>query len=442
LKIQIRNGSVVRPQGVQKADVEFEEGQITAVGKLTSAPDIPCFDAEGKYVLPGFIDVHTNGISGFDVTHGMYDPLTRRFSRDPARYAKGLRTALRTYARSGTTLVGLTILEDALPRLKTTLRQIADVCQQQSRPWKDMVFGVYLEGTFMKEKQFAGAHDPRFFLSPSIRLFKELQDAAEGGIRVVNVVPEWGGPALTLIEYLHRQGVVCAVGHSGATGTQYRRAIEKGATLAIHVMNGPSSASFKPFHGGGVLETVLQSDQVYAEIITDGYHVDRGYVLDMLTRKGIERCLVVSDSMFVAGMKGIRGFSMSGIRGSVNRRGGYLQLVGREGALFGSMLTMDRAFENLVNWFTTPSPGVWSRLHEPCPFDDALVKASRLCSGTPARALAVTGPGPAAGEIAIGKRADLVIAQIRSGTGAAQVTVEKTFVGGVVAFDRFKRSHS
>jgi N-acetylglucosamine-6-phosphate deacetylase len=442
VRIQIVDGYVVLPLSVEKADVETEGGRITAIGKIRKDPHAVRVPAKGKYVLPGFIDIHANGIAGFDLTNGVFDTTTGKFRSKVDMYTRGLEIALKTFARKGTTLVGFAILEASIKRLTEILRHIADYREDNSSVWNDLFFGVYLEGTFMKEREFRGAHNPKYFNTPSVRLFKQLQSAARGSIRIVNVVPEWGEPALALTEYLSSQGIVCAVGHSGATGAQYQAAIEKGSILAIHVMNGPSSSSSKPFHGGGVLEVLLQSDRVFAEIIADGYHVDRAYVMDIIRRKGIDRCLIVTDSMFASTMRGIHEFEMSGIRGRVSSNGKYLQLVDRGDALYGSVLTMDRAFQNVMNWFLTPLPGIWNRIHKPGTLEEALLKTSRLCSATPARVLGVFKPSHntlssnlsfGTGDISLGKRADLVVADIRRKGRSVALKVEGTVVNGAVA---------
>jgi N-acetylglucosamine-6-phosphate deacetylase len=443
VKIQIVGGYALLPAGIIKTDVEIEQGRITAIGVRAKDPHAVQVAAKGKYILPGFIDIHANGIAGFDLTNGVFDASTGTFRRNEEVYASGLETALTAFAQHGTTLVGLTILEAPRKRLLEILRRIAGYREKNTSPHNDMIFGVYLEGVFMKEKGFRGAHNPKYFCTPSLAFFKELQRAAKGSIRIVNVVPEWGKPALTLIEYLSSRGIVCAVGHSGATGTQYRAAIDKGSTLAIHVMNGPSSSSSKPFHGGGVLEVVLQSEDVFAEIIADGYHVDKSYVMDIVRRKGIERCVVVTDSMFVSTMKGIREFAMGGMRGKVSNNGTYLHLVDRGSALFGSVLTMDQAFQNVMNWFMTPLPGVWNLRHEACAFEEAMLKASHLCSASPAKALGVYEPSQrhpghnlshGCGDLAVGKRADLVVADIQHQHNAVALTVEVTIVNGNIMY--------
>ena len=450
MRIQVVDGYVVLPRSIEKTDVEVEEGTITAIGKVTKDPHAVRVVAKGKYILPGFIDIHANGIAGFDLTNGVFDTSTGRFCRKRDVYARGLETALKTFALKGTTLVGLTILEAPIKRLTEIFRRIARYRKGNTAVFNDVFFGVYIEGTFMKEKEFSGAHNPKYFNKPSVRLFEELQSAAKGNIRIVNVVPEWGKAALALIEHLCPQGIVCAVGHSGATGDQYQAAIEKGSTLAIHVMNGPSSSSAKPFNGGGVLEVLLQSERVYAEIIADGYHVDRSYVMDIVKRKGIDKCVIVTDCMFVSAMKGIREFELSGIRGKVSSNGKYLRIVDRGDALYGSVLTMDRAFQNVMNWFMTPLPGIWNRIHQPCTFDEALLKTSHLCSASPAKALGVYEPSDrnlinnlscGTGEISVGKRADLVVADIPRKRLPVALTVESTIVNGTVVHKMEPCSH-
>ncbi len=441
MKIQIYDGNVLLPDGIRKTDIETIDGRIMALGKLTEDSQAVRLDASGKYVLPGFIDVHVNGIAGFDLTNGTFNPSTGKFSKKPDLYERGLALALNAFAMRGTTLLGFTILEAPIERLKKILGLIVNYREKNRTFHNDMIFGIYLEGSFMKEEKFRGAHNPKYFQTPSIRLFRELQHAAKGNIQIVNVCPEWGKPALTLIQYLSSQGIIIATGHSGATGVQYQSAIEKGSSLAIHVMNGPSSSSPKPFNDGGVLETLLRSDRVFAEIIADGIHVDKQYVRDIIERKGIDKCVVITDSMFVTKMKGVKEFQISGIKGKVSKDGNYLQIADRGDALYGSVLTMDKAFQNIMNWFMMRMPGIWNRQHIAHTFEEALFNASQLCSTSAAKALNVYKPSTkcldhnlsyGTGDIVIGKRADLVLADIQRQQNQVRLTVHNTIVNGHV----------
>jgi len=60
MRTLIRHGTVVTPAGASVADVLIEGERIAAVGPQLSAPADAVFDATGRYVIPGGIDVHTH----------------------------------------------------------------------------------------------------------------------------------------------------------------------------------------------------------------------------------------------------------------------------------------------------------------------------------------------------------------------------------------------
>ena len=80
-KIVIKNGSVLLPDGLKRTDIEMSGGIISKVD-----PSIPVgsdsleIDAAGKFIIPGFIDIHTNGIAGFNLTLGVYDDTKDTFN--------------------------------------------------------------------------------------------------------------------------------------------------------------------------------------------------------------------------------------------------------------------------------------------------------------------------------------------------------------------------
>ncbi|KUO62199.1 hypothetical protein APF79_04300 [bacterium BRH_c32] len=433
MKLIIKNGNVLLPNGLKKVNIEIEDGIITDISKKsvkdTSAQII---DAKEKYILPGFIDLHTNGIGGFDLTNGLYDYKKESFSVTKNKYLVGLENSMKEFAKHGTTLVGFTSLEAPIEKIKKIFSYIAEYKNRSQSGLKDIFYGIYIEGTFMKEDRYKGAHNPKYFFQPSIKLFDELQKAADGNIKIVNVVPEWGKDAFRLIEYLKKNKVLIAAGHTGANGNEYSNAIKKGLQLAIHVLNGPSSSSFKPFENGGALETILKSQKVYAEIIPDGYHVDKSYIMDMIKRKGIDKCIAISDSMFVTNMKRVNEYRMNGVVGKLSKNGEFLYIAdkGNFNALFGSVLTMDKAFANLLTWFTQPIEGVWNELHKPLSFEDALINASIMCSMNPANILGLDSTGT----IKIGCNADILITEITNKNNIYKIKIKNVFLKGNTVF--------
>ena len=431
-KIRIINGILVLPSSVIAENLEIENGRIVYIG-TDSLLDHPgeIIDAGGNYILPGFIDIHTNGIAGFDLTNGVYDIQSGKFLDDEEEYKNGLKKALSHYVKTGATRVILTSLAAPITQIEQNFGYVNDFKNDESQnPLKDVLEGLYVEGTFMKLDDYRGAHNPEYFNEPSITLFDELQKASGGLIRVVNVVPEWEQPAYQLIHYLSSKNIICAAGHTGATGHQYEQAIQNGLCLAVHFLNGPTGSSSKSFNNGGAVETVLRSDEMCLELIVDGYHVDKSYIRDTIKRKGFDKVIAITDSMFAADMPDLMEFEVFGVKGKVGQNGEYLQVADRENALFGSKLTMDKAFTNLLSWLTTPISGVWNAKHESLDFEEALVKTSILCSANPAKVLGIDGTDNATGSIEIEKCADLVIANISKSNGDYHMTIDTVLSNG------------
>ena len=67
----ITNATLISPEvRIDNAAILVEDGKIAAV--YTSSDPLPetdiVYDAAGNFVLPGFIDIHTHGAAGADVT--------------------------------------------------------------------------------------------------------------------------------------------------------------------------------------------------------------------------------------------------------------------------------------------------------------------------------------------------------------------------------------
>jgi len=422
----IRNASLVLPDRLTRADLLIENGRVARI-----EPSIPprskeeVVDAGGKYILPGFVDIHNHGARGFDCSLGVWQDEQKAFALEAGSYRQGLAEALAYYRQNGVTRVFLTSLAAPLDDLAFAFRQIDAYCREK-QPLHAMIGGINLEGTFLKLPAYAGAQSPDYFYPPEEATMERLQAAAGGRIRIVNLPPEHGAGGRALIRALHEQGVLVAAGHTGAEADEFQEAIAAGTRLGVHFFNGPARSSSKSFHDGGAEEAMLRSDAVSLELIVDGYHVHPAYVLDTIARKGVERIVLITDSMFVNGCDDIHSFELCGVPGAVSANRRYLQVTDRADTLFGSVLTSRRGFENVLNWLTREMTGIWYRRHEALPLNDALVTAARMASTNPAH---LTGLADA-GSIAPGKRADLLIAAIEHKEEGYEVSLEQVLVGG------------
>jgi N-acetylglucosamine-6-phosphate deacetylase len=415
----ISNGDIYTPRKVWKNGVlVVRDGVIEHIGSTVprGTAGAEKINARGCLVLPGFIDLHVHGSSGFDTVNGAYLPSADAWDSSEPAMRRGIPAIARYYTQHGTTGLVLTCTGAPGPQLERALRVMGEYTRQ-GVPGAARIWGIYLEGTFLRNPAFAGGQSPQFFRKPSVPVFKQLQKQAGGAVRIVNVVPEYGQPAFDLIKYLARCGVVPSIGHSEVSFDEYCRAIRAGVRLAVHLGNGPTATSFKP--PGRNLEAALMCDECTAELILDGYHLNPAYVIDFLLAKDFN-VVGITDCMFVAGTRGIRRFTFGGKKGEVDKSGECLRVAGSRDALFGSLLTMDRAFRNLVAWLTAGRRGIYHRAPVRFSFDQAVQAGCQVFAENPAGVLGVR---HRTGSLALGKAADLVICD-------RNIRVKKVFIRG------------
>src|SRR5579872_4750718 len=156
--IKIINGRVIQPQSVlPHATILVIGDKIAAVGKEDiEAPEALIIDAAGKYVAPGFIDIHVHGGGGHDFMDGTEDAFA---------------AIAQLHARYGTTSMTPTTLscerEDLVRTLKTYER-MAGHRGQGAAAFNDQgasFIGMHLEGPYFAMNQ-RGAQDPRYIRNP------------------------------------------------------------------------------------------------------------------------------------------------------------------------------------------------------------------------------------------------------------------------------------
>ena len=427
----IKNANLVLTDQVQKADILVEDKIISKIARdIPALDEWVVIDAQGKYILPGFVDIHNHGSAGFDFSFGKYDTQKDAFDDSDQAILTGLESALSFYKSRGTTKVLLTSMAAPLDKLKNSFSHLKNYLSAES-PNSTIVAGINLEGTFLKDPTYAGAQNTKYFYPISKDTIDQLQVASGNLLKIVNIPPEHGEEGNQLIEYLVKLGIKVAGGHTGAYGDEFSAAVDSGLCLSVHFLNGPSRRFTKSFRQGGAEEIMVKSDKVSLEIICDGYHVDPAYVRDIIARKEIERVIMITDSMFANGLDDLKQFSMFGLTGAVSQNRQYLQMLGSEDTLFGSVLSPNTGFQNVLNWLTTEMTGVWKRHHDAYSLQDSLVMAAKLFSSNPARLINIDQPdnSPGTGSIEVGKYADLIIADIKDGD-TVEFKIEKVLSEG------------
>ncbi len=321
--------------------VTFDEGILVS---MEAGPPNDSTEA----LTAAFLDVHVHGACSHDfmtATAAEIDSVGRFLgSRGVGHYLPTTVTG-----PMDKTLRALERMADAIER---------PAAAKAKRPMAAPV-GIHLEGPFVSHLK-RGVHPEASILEPSVALFDRFQEAARGHIRLMTIAPELPH-AIEVIDHATAAGVRVSMGHSNATAAETLAGVAAGATSATHLFNAMRTMNHRE---PGIVGTVLDRGDLYAEMICDGVHVDPAIVRLWLKMKGEERAILVTDGMSATGMPD--GTYMLGDFPVEVKDGVCLT----EGTLAGSVLTMDAAVEN-VQRFTGTS----------------LETAVRLASRNPARML-------------------------------------------------------
>lgn len=429
--IRLINGTIcARDKLITGQDLVIRQGRIFFEKRNSDRKDENIIDLNGSYILPGFVELHTHGASLFEFTAGRYDPQTKSFQSSVEIYEEELPRYVRVLTSNGVTNLYLGTWAAPVKQLRFCFEQLKKY-MDSDRNGRDgyLIKGGLLEGAFLNP-EMCGAMNADYVLPPGIEKFDEINES--GVIKLVNVVPDYGEASYKLIRNLTEKGISVGAGHTNATADQFRAAVDNGLKYAIHFLNGLTGRSFKSFDNGGAVEGILQDSRIYVELILDGVHVNPAYVRDVIERKGIDKVMAVTDAMFVSQAKGVTDFQMNGIPGRLSEDGKYVYVASKKPlTLFSSILTMDRAFSNLLSFLTKEMPGVWYHEHKSMSLERAVPAAARMCATNACNMLKMYGAeDPWTGSIEEGKWADLLVADIEGQPGNYRLSIRKVFVRG------------
>jgi N-acetylglucosamine-6-phosphate deacetylase len=335
---------------------------ITAVGR---EGDLPCpadahlFDAKGQNLVPGFIDLQINGAFGMDFT-----------------------SSLETIWQVGERLTdfGVTSFLPTIISSPPEITRKAQACLQKGPPngyHGARVIGLHLEGPYLNPEKY-GAHNPDHLCQPQPEVYDHWSPASF--VRLVTLAPELPG-AITAIQTLVKHGVVVSAGHSQASLVQSQDGFEAGIRYGTHLFN-----AMPPFdhRRPGLIGALLADQRLTAGMIVDGIHLHPVTVKLAWQTLGPQRTSLVTDAMAALGMPSGE-YSLGGRTVYVD--GSSAKLA--DGLLAGSLLSLDQALRNLVN-FTG------------CNLEEALPTITQV----PARLL---GLDSSLGNLIVGAKADLVL---------------------------------
>ncbi len=393
-RLIIQNATLILPEKLlENGFIVCRNGYISEIGKgsFPVEESDQVIDAQGNYVSPGFIDMHTHGAGGHD------------FMDNTVEAYLGV---AETHAKYGTTALVPTTLTSTWEELFHTFTIYKDA---KEKNLKGATFlGLHLEGPYFSFNQ-KGAQDPKYLRNPIPEEYNAVLDATEDIIRW-SMAPELPG-ALEFGRLLQSKGILPSLGHTDALYEETVEAYKAGFTHVTHLYSCMSSITRRnAYRYAGALEAAFMIDDMSVEIIADGIHIPKPLLQYVCKFKKNNKIALCTDSMRAAGMPDGEYILGSKDKGQlVVVEDGVAKLPDRS-AFAGSVATADRLLRTMIQIAEVP-----------------LLDAVRMITLNPAQILHVD---KNKGSIETGKDADLVIFD-------KQIRVKTTVVKGNVVYSQY-----
>jgi N-acetylglucosamine-6-phosphate deacetylase len=303
----------------------IEQGLIKALG-FGNTPDfsndasVQTLDAQGNNLLPGFIDLHVHGAMGHEV-----------MDASPS----GLENMARFYVSHGVT----SFLATTWTASRTSIRNALELVEEMQGPLQGgaTLLGVHLEGPYLHPAR-CGAQDANLIRRAEKEEALEFLDS--GVIRLLALAPEFD-ENLWLIDECVRRGITVSAAHTTANYEQMQRAVAHGVTQLTHSYNAMQGLGHREV---GTIGAAMTMSQIQCELIADNIHVHPAAQKILVDVKGTSGVILVTDAVRAAGLPD--GEYMLDER-SIYIKEGAVRLA--DGTLAGSVLTMERALQNVCS---------------------------------------------------------------------------------------------
>ena len=294
------------------------EGVVPAAEAAARTDVQDVLDAEGRYVSPGFINIHIHGCGGADAMD---------------ESAEALPLMQRLQAQTGVTSFLPTTMTYDFPRL---YRAFARVREAMRKPLVGArVLGCHMEGPFISEA-YKGAQAAVDIAAADFSRVEEWSDV----VRIVTLAPEELKGDYRFVEQCRERGILVSIGHSAADYEEAFRAITRhGMRHITHLFNAMTGLHHRR---PGIVGAAFDTDAV-CELIADNVHVHPAAQRIVYAVKGGENIVLITDSMRAC-MLGDGESELGGQKVFVKGQKATLA----DGTIAGSVLTMDRAIHNFT----------------------------------------------------------------------------------------------
>lgn len=327
-ELLLKNAKIVLKDRVIEGDILTADGIIRDIIDRKSPVKAETLEIEnsidlnGKYVVPGFIDVHIHGSNGADAMDGTVE---------------ALKTISSYIATKGTTKFLATTLTSSKEELINVLKIAADL--QNKEIDGATIFGVHMEGPYF-DIEYKGAQNEKYMKPATEKEIKDYLDVKPGLVKMMSLSPHTE-QSIETVKFLRENGVIVSVGHSAAKFNDVMKAVDAGLSHSTHTFNGMRGINHRE---PGVAGAVLISDKINAEVIFDKIHIHPEIVRLMIKAKGTDKVVCITDAMAATGLPN-GDYKLGEL--DVYVKDGEARLKSND-SLAGSVLTMDKAFKHVI----------------------------------------------------------------------------------------------
>ncbi len=300
----------------------IEQTLYTSNGLFTSdSEDDIVLDATDCYIIPGLTDIHTHGCVGADTSDcdivGLQKMAEYQLSRGVTQFCP----------------TGMTLPAETLHEL---CRMIAEY--KKNPQSGATVAGLHLEGPFLSYAK-RGAQNGAWIQEGNAEMLQSLISTSQGNVKIVSVAPEIEG-AKEMIEKLS-DDVIFSLAHTEADYDTASTAFSNGARHVTHMFN-----AVPPYHhrNPGVIGAAFDCPHSRVELICDGIHLHPAVVRGTFSMFGVDRIILVSDSMRATGLEDGE-YDLGGQNVTVN---GSLATLA-DGTIAGSVTDLMKALQVAVS---------------------------------------------------------------------------------------------
>lgn len=361
MKYLLRGKEIYTSQGIlENTGILIENDSIGMLG-VNEKEEYLEINLENCRIIPGLIDMHIHGANGFDTMDASYASLN------------GISKYL---ACNGVTSFLATTVTAGMDKIEKAVVNVAECIRRGAEGAK--ILGSYIEGPYIA-KEHKGAHPENLIREIHKSEIKALIEKSNNTIKVFTIAPE-KQKSIEAVEYLTEMGIKVSMGHTNATYDEAIKAVESGASIAVHLFNGMSGLHHRE---AGVVGAALNDDRINVELICDCVHVAVP-AMQIVTRcKDSKNIILITDCMMAGGLQDGE-YMLGELKVFVNDNVARAE----SGSLAGSTLKLINAVRNMVE-----KVGV--------PFESAI----KMATINPACALGIE---KETGSIEQGKAADII----------------------------------